>query len=149
MGGTVELSLGKRADYTVRAMVDLARHHGDGRRKTAEIAAEMDIPVSYLPQLLAELVRAGLVASVAGRKGGYVLARPPEEISLLEAIEVADGPMVALVCVLRGGPCRWDDACAIHDPWARAQQAFRSSLAGTTFAEVAAIDAALNGSVTA
>jgi Rrf2 family protein len=148
-GGIVELSLGKRADYTVRAMVDLARHHGDGRRKTAEIAAEMDIPLSYLPQLLAQLVRAGLVVSVAGRKGGYVLARPPEEISLLDAIEVADGPMVALVCVLRGGPCRWDEACAIHEPWARAQQAFRDSLAATTFAEVAAIDAALGKTVQA
>lgn len=145
----MELSLGKRADYTVRAMVDLARHHGDGRRKTAEIAADMAIPVSYLPQLLAELVRAGLVTSVAGRKGGYVLARPPEEISLLDAIEVADGPMVALVCVLRGGPCRWEDSCAIHEPWARAQQAFRDSLATTTFAEVAIIDAALNGVVEA
>ncbi len=145
----MELSLGKRADYTVRAMVDLARHHGTGRRKTAEIAEEMDIPVSYLPQLLAELVRAGLVTSVAGRKGGYVLARTPEEISLLDAIEVADGPMVAMVCVLRGGPCRWDDSCAIHEPWARAQQAFRDSLAATTFAEVAAIDAALNGAAEA
>lgn len=143
----MELSLGKRADYTVRAMVDLARHHGDGRRKTAEIATEMDVPVSYLPQLLAELVRAGLIVSVAGRKGGYVLARPPEQISLLDAIEVADGPMVALVCVLRGGPCRWEDSCAIHEPWARAQQAFRDSLATTSFAEVAAIDAALNSTV--
>jgi Rrf2 family protein len=139
----VELSLGKRADYTVRAMVDLARHHGAGRRKTAQIAEDMQVPVSYLPQLLAELVRAGLVCSVAGRKGGYVLARDPGDITLLEAIEVADGPMVALVCILRGGPCRWDDACAIHEPWARAQQAFRDSLAATTFAEVAAIDAAL------
>jgi Rrf2 family transcriptional regulator, iron-sulfur cluster assembly transcription factor len=145
----MELSLGKRADYTVRAMVDLARHHGTGRRKTAEIAEEMGIPVSYLPQLLAQLVRAGLVASVAGRKGGYVLARPPEEISLLDAIEVADGPMVALVCVLRGGPCRWDDFCAIHEPWARAQQAFRDSLATTTFAEVAVIDATLHSAVEA
>ncbi len=139
----MELSLGKRADYTVRAMVDLANHHGDGRRKTAQIAAEMDIPGSYLPQLLAELVRAGLVCSVAGRKGGYVLTRPPEEISLLDAIEAADGPMVASVCVLRGGPCRWDGTCAIHDPWARAQEAFRQSLSATTFAEIAAIDAGL------
>ncbi|MFU8841424.1 MAG: RrF2 family transcriptional regulator [Nitriliruptoraceae bacterium] len=145
----MELSLGKRADYTVRAMVDLARHYGTGRRKTSEIAEEMDIPVSYLPQLLAELVRAGLVTSVAGRKGGYVLARLPEEISLLDAIEVADGPMIAMVCVLRGGPCRWEDSCAIHEPWARAQQAFRDSLATTTFAEVAVIDAALNGAAEA
>lgn len=145
-GADVELSLGKRADYTVRAMVDLARHHGDGRRKTAEIAVEMRIPGSYLPQLLAELVRAGLVCSVAGRKGGYTLAREPGEITLLEVIEVADGPMVALECVLRGGPCRWDGACAIHEPWARAQEAFRDSLAATTFAEIAALDAELDRS---
>jgi Rrf2 family protein len=142
----MELSLGKRADYTVRAVLDLARHHGHGRRKTAEIAAEMQVPQTYLPQLLAELVRAGIVRSLAGRHGGYELVRPPDEISLLEVIEVADGPLLSAECVLRGGPCRWEEACAIHAPWARAQEAFRASLSSTTFAEVAAIDAVLNGS---
>jgi Rrf2 family transcriptional regulator, iron-sulfur cluster assembly transcription factor len=142
----MELSLGKRADYTVRAVLDLARHHGDGRRKTAEIAAEMQVPPTYLPQLLAVLVRTGIVRSLAGRHGGYELARPPDEISLLEVIEVADGPLISAECVLRGGPCRWEGSCAIHAPWARAQEAFRASLGGTTFAEVAAIDAVLNGS---
>ena len=142
----MELTLGKRSDYMVRAALDLARHHGDGRRKTAEIAAEMQVPLTYLPQLLAELVRAGIVRSRAGRHGGYELTRDPDEISLLEVIEVADGPLISTECVLRGGPCRWDEACAIHPPWARAQEAFRASLGATTFAEVAAIDAALNGS---
>ena len=140
----MELKLGKRADYTVRAVLDLARHHGHGRRKTAEVAAEMDIPLTYLPQLLAELVRAGIVRSMAGRRGGYELARAPAEVSLREVIEVADGPLVAMECVLRGGPCRWEESCAIHAPWARAQEAFRTSLGATTFAEVAAIDAALS-----
>jgi Rrf2 family transcriptional regulator, iron-sulfur cluster assembly transcription factor len=139
----MELSLGKRADYTVRAVLDLARHHGDGRRKADAIASEMDIPRSYLPQLLAELVRAGIATSVAGRHGGYALARPPEQIDLLEVIQVAEGAHVSSHCVLRGGPCRWDDACAIHDPWARAQEALRESLRATSFAEVAAIDAVL------
>lgn len=133
----MELSLGKRADYTVRAVLDLARHYGCGRRKTAEIAEAMQVPASYLPQLLADLVRAGIVVSVAGRRGGYELAQPPEEITLLDAIKVADGPTEALECVVRGGPCQWDDPCAIHEPWARAQEAFRDSLAGTTFADVA------------
>lgn len=143
-GVGVELSLGKRADYLVRAVLHLARHHGQGRRKAADIAAEMDIPVTYLPQLLAALVRAGIADSMAGRRGGYELVRAPVEVSLLEVIEVADGPLVAAECVLRGGPCRWEEACAIHPPWARAQDAFRASLASTTFAEVAAIDAALS-----
>ena len=142
----MDLTLGKRADYTVRAVLDLARHHGHGRRKTADIAGEMQVPVTYLPQLLAELVRAGIVHSLAGRHGGYELARDPAEVSLLEVIEVADGPLGSSECVLRGGPCRWEEACAIHTPWVRAQEAFRDSLLATTFAEVAAIDAALNGS---
>ena len=139
----MELRLGKRADYTVRAVLDLARHSDQGRRKAADISAEMDIPASYLPQLLAELVRAGLVRSVAGRKGGYTLARDPAFITLLEVIEVAEGVVTSTECVLRSGPCRWDDACAIHDPWLRAQEALRRSLSATSFAEIAEIDAAL------
>lgn len=142
----MDLTLGKRADYVVRAVLDLARHHGHGRRKTADIAEAMQVPVTYLPQLLAGLVRAGLVRSLAGRHGGYELIRDPGEVSLLEVIEVADGSVISTECVLRGGPCRWEGACAIHTPWASAQEAFRDSLRATTFAEVAAIDVALSGS---
>jgi Rrf2 family protein len=141
----VELTLGKRADYTVRAVLDLARNHdADGRRKAARIAEEMAVPASYLPALLAELVRAGVVTSTAGPAGGYRLAREPGEVSLLEVVEVADGPIASRVCVLRGGPCRWEDACAVHEPWARAQEALRASLAATSFAELAAIDRILD-----
>ncbi len=142
----MDLTLGKRADYMVRAVLDLARYQGHGRRKTADIAEEMQVPVTYLPQLLAELVREGIVCSMAGRHGGYELVRDPAEVSLLEVIEVADGPLGSAECVLRGGPCRWEEGCAIHTPWARAQEAFRNSLRATTFAEVATIDAALSGS---
>ncbi|MFO7777756.1 MAG: Rrf2 family transcriptional regulator [Nitriliruptoraceae bacterium] len=140
----MDLHLGKRADYTVRAVLDLAHHHGRGRRKTVQIAEDMQIPVTYLPQLLAELVRAGIVRSLAGRHGGYELARKPGEVTMLEVIEVVDGPLISTECVLRGGPCRWEESCAIHPPWARAQEAFRTSLGATTFAEVAAIDAVLS-----
>ncbi|MFA9443724.1 Rrf2 family transcriptional regulator [Egicoccus sp. AB-alg6-2] len=139
----MKLTLGKRADYSVRAVLDLARHHGDGRRTTRAIAAEMAIPVNYLPALLAELVRAGLVRSVAGRGGGYVLARAPEQVSLLEVIEVAEDEPTR-ECVLRGGPCRWQDACAVHEPLSEAREALRSSLAATSFADLVARDAALD-----
>jgi len=140
----MQLELGRRADYAIRAAVDLARHAGDGgRRKARAIADVMEIPASYVPQILAELVRAGLVASVAGRGGGYTLARPPDEIDLLAVVQAVDGEMVSTVCVLRGGPCRWDDMCAVHVPWARAQQAMLDSLGETTLADLVEIDAAL------
>lgn len=144
-GADVQLSLGKRADYSVRAVLDLAQHHRRGRRKAAEISADMAVPITYLPQLLAELVHAGIVTSVAGRRGGYELARRPAEISLLEVIEAADGTMISTECVLRGGPCEGESFCAVHPPFARAQEAFRAALGATTFAEVAAIERHLPG----
>lgn len=141
----MRLELGKRADYAIRAAVDLARHAAQGeRRKARDIAEAMAIPSSYVPQILAELVRAELVGSVAGRSGGYVLAKPPAQISLLEVVQAVDGEMVSSVCVLRGGPCRWDDMCAVHVPWSRAQQAMLSSLGQTTLHELVEIDAALD-----
>jgi Rrf2 family protein len=139
----MQLTLGRRADYTVRAVLHLARHHGEGLRKTRQIADDVDVSANYLPQLLAELARAGIVTSTPGPTGGYALGRDPADITLLEVIEVAEGELRSRECVLRGGPCRWEDACAVHEPWARAQEAMRESLAATTFASIAAIDAAM------
>lgn len=137
----MRLELGRRADYAIRAAVDLAHHHGDGaRRKARHIAEDMAIPPSYIPQILAELVRAGLVASVAGRSGGYALAKSPPEISLLDVVLAADGEVVSTSCVLRGGPCRWEDMCAVHVPWSEAQHALLDSLGSTSLADVTTID---------
>ncbi len=139
----MQVTLGRRGDYAVRAMVDLARHHGAGRRKTREIAEAMDIPQRYLTQILAGLVRDGLLVAVAGPDGGYSLARPPAEVSLLEVVELAEGPISLDQCVLRGGPCDWEQACPLHAAWSRAQRALVGELAATTFGELMAEDAAL------
>ena len=135
----MRLELGRRADYGIRAIVDLARYaHHPQRRTTRVIAEAMDIPVGYLPQILAELVRAELAISVPGRDGGYHLARDPHDIDLLEVLQAVDGEPRSTVCVLRGGPCRWDDRCAVHDPWSRAQEAMLQTLSSTTLADVVA-----------
>lgn len=139
----MELSLGKRADYALRAAMDLATHAED-RRKSREIADEMDVPMTFLPQIMAQLVRSGLVDSFAGPSGGYVLARPTEAISLLEVIEAVEGDPISTKCVLHSGPCHWDDICAMHVTWSRAQQAMLDQLGATTLAEVAQIDRALH-----
>ncbi|MEX0868668.1 MAG: Rrf2 family transcriptional regulator [Nitriliruptoraceae bacterium] len=141
----MRLELGRRADYAIRATVDLSRSHGDdGRRKARAIADEMDIPASYVPQILADLVRAGIATSQAGPDGGYALARQPSEITLLEVLEAVDGAEASTSCVLRGGPCRWEDVCAVHVPWARAQHALLDELGRTTLADIVAIDGQLD-----
>jgi Rrf2 family protein len=126
-------------------MLHLARHEGGRRRKTREIAEDMAIPMTFLPQILARLVAAGLVDSLAGRGGGYALVRSAGETSLLDVIEAVEGEVDLSECVLNGGPCRWETECAIHRFWSGAQEAFRDRLRAVTFADVAAVDTELAG----
>jgi Rrf2 family protein len=142
----MQMTLGSKGDYSVRAVLDLARAYGAPRRKARQIADKMDIPPKYLPQVLGDLIRAGLVESVAGPGGGYSLARPPREISLLEVVEAAEGQIRNTKCLMRGGPCHWDDACSVHAAWAEAQEKMAVQLAKTNFAELARKDAEMERS---
>ena len=136
----MRVTLGRKGDYAVRAVLDLARHTEDGRRrKTREIAAATAVPESYLPQVLADLVAAGLVESMPGRDGGYTLARLPADISLIAVIEAVEGAVELNECVLVNGPCSWDTECAVHRFWSAAQEAFRQQLQATSFADIAAV----------
>jgi len=130
--------LGSRGDYTVRAVLYLARHPGVRRRR--EISEAMDIPDAFLPQIMGPLVRTGITRSVIGCRGGYELARPAETITLREVVEVAEGPIESAKCLLRSGPCYWDEKCALHDAWSAAQRALVTQLATTTFAQLALAD---------
>ncbi len=136
----MEISLGRKGDYAVRAMLALARSYGEARRKSRQIAATMDIPERYLPQIMAPLVHAGLVHATAGPGGGYELARLPGDITLLEVIEIAEGPLASDRCLLQGGPCDWEHICPVHDSWARSHDALQKELRRTNFEQLAKSD---------
>jgi Rrf2 family protein len=136
----MDLRLGKRADYAIRAVLALARADREERVKARAIAEEMDVPTSFIPHVLADLARAGLVDSDPGPTGGYRLNRPADRISLLDVVEAVEGEPTLSECVLRGGPCRWEGRCAVHEYWAAAKDAMRDQLAATTFADVVATD---------
>jgi Rrf2 family iron-sulfur cluster assembly transcriptional regulator len=131
----MRLELTRRGDYAVRAMLALARP--DARQLTGAALAEATaIPFGFVPQVMGDLVRAGLVANRRGRTGGYRLARPPAEVSLLDIVEAVEGDGRRRTCVLRGGPCRRDGACDVHDAFFRAQEAVFGTLAGVSLADV-------------
>jgi Rrf2 family protein len=100
----------------------------------------MGLPLSYTPQVLKLLAEAGVAEARAGRDGGYRLTRRPSAISLLEVVEAAEGAFVLDRCILRGGPCHWEQACAVHAAWSAAIQACRDSLKETTLAHLVAAD---------
>jgi Rrf2 family protein len=131
----MRLELTRRGDYAVRAALVLARD-GAGLTTAASLAAETAIPPSYVPQVMGDLVRAGLAANRRGRHGGYRLARPPAEISLLAIVEAVEGEGRRRTCVLRGGPCRREGACDVHDAFFSAQEALFGALAAVSLADV-------------
>lgn len=140
----MNLTLTRRGDYVVRSALALARAYPSGRpRKIREVVAEMAVPPTFASQILADLVRAELATSRAGKAGGYRLVRDPREISLLEVVEAGEGPLRAERCALGDGPCRWDAVCPLHETWSSATAAFRSSLAATSLADLAASDEGL------
>ena len=138
----MRIHLTNKADYAVRAVLDIARHHPE-LRTTAQITAAMDLPRNFLSQILATLVRHRVLKSSAGPAGGYTLARPAASISLLEVIEVVEGPVATDECVLGGGSCDWDNVCPLHEPWAEAKVGFVDRLVDTSFERLAEIDAAM------
>ena len=86
------LSITTKSPYAVRALAELARS-GAGPVPIGELAKRRDIPVQFLEQLFANLRRAGILKSQRGVKGGYSFARPPHEITVLEVVELLDGPL--------------------------------------------------------
>lgn len=140
----MDMTLSKRGDYVMRSAISLARAYEEGaQRKIREVVAETGLPRTFASQILADLVRAGLATSKAGREGGYRLSRSPEQISVLEVVESAEGPLHAERCALGEGPCRWEAVCPLHETWSQAIVVFRDLLSRTTLAEVAARDRAI------
>ena len=143
MGAVMQLKLKRTGDYATRAMISVARHYGTGLRQARPISTEMHIPYKTLTLTLAELVAKGLLAAEQGPNGGYRLARPPTDITLLDIVEAAEGPATFKHCVLRDGPCDWEETCPVHETWSQVQNALARQLASTTLATLAGIDAAI------
>ena len=134
----MRLELTKKGDYAVRAMLALARDPGDRPVSARRIADAMDIPVRFLPQVLGDLSRAGLIVAAPGRAVGYRLTRPAAEVSLLDVIEAVEGDSRRRTCVLRGGPCGLDGHCDVHAVFFAGQEAMLTELRNATLADLVA-----------
>lgn len=89
------MNISSRCEYAARAVVELARHMQSDEPLTAvQIAERRQIPEKYLVHILLQLKRAGLVRSVRGAQGGYLMARAPEDITLYDIVEAIDGPIL-------------------------------------------------------
>jgi len=126
------MNISSRCEYACRAVLELALHERAGEPQTAEfIAGRRHIPEKFLVHILLQLKRAGIIRSVRGAHGGYVLARPAEEVTLLDVMEAVDGP------VLKPLPVEDSGAVEMGVTWNAVASEMEAALRARTFATIA------------
>jgi Rrf2 family iron-sulfur cluster assembly transcriptional regulator len=130
-----------RGDYAARALLSLALHTTEGPTSVRDIADRTGLPQPYLEQILLALKGAGLVRSKRGVGGGYVLARPPDEIDLAEVVSAVDGPIQAgdFGRPHTNGACDHEGQCVLLAIWGDVGDRMRDLLEGYSLADLAAI----------
>ncbi|HNV23511.1 MAG TPA: Rrf2 family transcriptional regulator [Candidatus Omnitrophota bacterium] len=91
-----------KGDYALKAVLDLARNYNQGLSTINDIAKRIDAPIKFLEQVLLDLKKGGFVESRRGNIGGYLLSRPPSEITVGEVVRFIDGPIEPIACVKDG-----------------------------------------------
>ncbi|MGI6554167.1 MAG: RrF2 family transcriptional regulator [Bacillota bacterium] len=127
------MKLSTRAEYGLRAMFELARHYGQGPIPLRSIAEEQGISENYLEQLIAVLRRSGLVESIRGPQGGYLLAYPPEAIKVGDVVRVVEGPIAPMGCVNEDNQsevCGRAGTCASRVIWRKVRDSINEVLDG-------------------
>jgi Rrf2 family protein len=133
------LRLSKKADYALIAMNHLARKQGEtvSSSSAREIAERFDIPIELMAKVLQRLVRTGLLVSTQGTRGGYLLSRPPESISVAEVIQAIDGPFTVTACSIEKHDCDQYSKCNVRAPLWQIRERIVAALDTVSLAEMA------------
>lgn len=131
------MKISTKVRYGMRAMIELARRNNEAPVMLGIIAKNQDLSEKYLEQLFTMLRNAGLVKSERGNKGGYRLARKPEEISALEIFEALNGPLELVECAMNRKSCIRSEICNTVSLWTELNQNIRGILASRDLAQMA------------
>ena len=130
------MRISTRGRYGVRLMLELAAHYGEGTVLLKDIAQHQKISEKYLWQLINPLKSVGLVNSIRGSKGGYVLAKPPAAITMKDIMGVLEGSLCLVDCVENPTVCERSESCVSRDLWGEASQIFAKKLESVTLADM-------------
>lgn len=125
----------KAVGYGLRGMIYLASNDDKGSY-VAEIADAEEIPNSFLAKIFQNLSKSGLVISQRGAKGGFVLARPPEEITARDIVQAIEGPLALYRCLQPGDLCDRREGCPVHHLLRKTQSKVSEVLASYTLKDM-------------
>lgn len=128
--------LSKTTDYGIVLMAQLASAPKATPQNARELAQSSDLPVPMVSKILKALAREGLLVSQRGSKGGYHLARLPEEVSVSEMVRVLEGPVGLTDCAIAPSLCSHETMCAVREPWQVISRVVERALADVTLADL-------------
>jgi Rrf2 family protein len=128
----MKLRLSPAAELGVRAALVLTQNYGQGPVTLAQIGEVSELSGEYLAKVLSMLSRANIVNSIRGKHGGYVLARPPGDVNLLQVIEAIEGPTALNLCQFDPPQCHNVAKCKVQRIWHELQETFNTKLASMT-----------------
>ncbi len=133
------LKINRQTDYAVRVILALAKQGEGARLSSGEIQREMLIPPALMLRIVAQLAHAGLVNTFPGREGGMALSRPASQITLKDAVEAFEGPILLSECMQAKGEedCPFRSDCPVRSKWGRVQVAMLREMAAITFESLA------------
>jgi Rrf2 family transcriptional regulator, cysteine metabolism repressor len=130
------MKLSTRTRYGIRAVIELAQHEGKRPLQLKTIAERQGISVKYLEQLMSLLRSSGFVRSIRGSKGGYILARSPEQIRLSEVFRCLEGPVTTAECTEDKDYCERAADCVAREVWVQVEEAIQRVLNSITLADL-------------
>ena len=130
------MRLSTRGRYGVRLMLDLALHSGNGPVLLKDISKRQGISQKYLWNLINPLKTAGIVKSLRGAHGGFTLAKPPSEVSIVDILRVREGPLCLVDCVDNPSGCERAGGCVARDVWCLTCNTIRQTLETITLAKM-------------
>lgn len=127
-----------RGRYGVTIMVDLAQHADEGPISLKSVADRQKLSEHYLEQLVPELRKAGLVKSIRGAQGGYILAKRPEDILIGDIIRVLEGPIAPVECTEQSGLncCEKTDFCVTREVWVKVRDSINDVVDSISLADL-------------
>jgi len=127
-----------KGDYALKAVLDLAVHYDEGLVTIQAIAKRIDAPSKFLEQVLLELKKGGFIESRRGKVGGYLLAKPPKDITLGEVVRFVDGPLEPIACVNKKYTACGDlYKCVFRPIWQKVFKSTSDVVDHVTFADLA------------
>jgi Rrf2 family iron-sulfur cluster assembly transcriptional regulator len=139
------MKLSTRSRYGTRLMLDMAQHYREGPIHLGDIAKRQDVSVKYLEQIIIPLKKAHYIESIRGSKGGHILTKPPEEITVGEIVALMEQGTSLVECVADPTVCERADICPTRLLWKEASQAMFDRLEAVTLADLMERGKAMEG----